>query len=261
MVKRQQVAGTSSLISVPLYGQVLSILRQRILDGVYTVGQQLQPEDLLAAEFSVSRTTIRQAVGELVAQGLVNRRQGKGTFVMPLAADLQSRRYGASLSDPEGFAVPPRNEVIRTEFEKDGHVPARIAKLLELEAPVAPLIRRTRSLDSLVVSYAENFVSTRYAHLVTAAEVRKTGLTSLLETKGVQPGHIEQRIRAEQADIEISQRLEQEFASPVLYAERLLLGVDQQPIKFRRSWYPADLFEYRVSLSRDSQGEFRVNLA
>jgi DNA-binding FadR family transcriptional regulator len=55
---------------------VLGVLRQRINDGVYAEHDQLPPEDRLAAEFGVSRATIRQAVGELVRHGLVDRRQG-----------------------------------------------------------------------------------------------------------------------------------------------------------------------------------------
>ena len=67
-------------LSVPLYRQVFMMLRQRIVDRVYAPGEQLLREDGLAAEFGVSRATIRQAIGELVRQGLVDRKQGRGTF-------------------------------------------------------------------------------------------------------------------------------------------------------------------------------------
>ena len=256
MVKRQ-VGGTSNLISVPLYGQVLGILRQRIFDGVYRTGEQLQPEDLLAAEFGVSRTTVRQAVGELVAQGLVDRRQGRGTFVLPVAPDLHGSRVEGSLGDPEGFAITPRNQIIRTEFERGVRIPDRIADALRLEEPTGLLVRRTRTVGGRVYAYAENYMGPRYGDLLTAAEVRKVGLTTLLDSKGIHPGRIDQRIRAQQADVRICEQLNLDFASPVLHAERLLLSDDDEPIKFRRSWYPADLFEYRVTLRRDLGGEFR----
>ena len=49
--------------ALPLYHQVAGVLRQRIEDGIYPVGGKLLSEDELAAEFEVSRATIRQAVG------------------------------------------------------------------------------------------------------------------------------------------------------------------------------------------------------
>jgi len=66
---------------VPLADQVFKILRRRIDDGVYESGSQIPPETELAAEFEVSRATVRSALNTLEAQGRVVRRQGAGTFV------------------------------------------------------------------------------------------------------------------------------------------------------------------------------------
>jgi GntR family transcriptional regulator len=69
---------------VPLAEQVLRILRGRIDSGVYESGSQIPPETELAAEFDVSRATVRSALNTLEAQGRVVRRQGAGTFVSQL---------------------------------------------------------------------------------------------------------------------------------------------------------------------------------
>ncbi len=65
----------------PLYRQIYDILYQRITSSVYKIGEELPPEKSLAAEFGVSISTIRQAVGLLVEEGLIIRKQGVGTFV------------------------------------------------------------------------------------------------------------------------------------------------------------------------------------
>jgi GntR family transcriptional regulator len=64
-----------------LADQVLDILVERILDGVYPPGSKLPPENELRAEFSVSRSTIRTAVSRLEDRKLVHRQRGVGTYI------------------------------------------------------------------------------------------------------------------------------------------------------------------------------------
>jgi GntR family transcriptional repressor for pyruvate dehydrogenase complex len=56
-------------------------LESMILDGTLLAGQKLPPERELALEFDVSRPSLREAIGNLQARGLVERKQGGGTFV------------------------------------------------------------------------------------------------------------------------------------------------------------------------------------
>jgi GntR family transcriptional regulator len=68
-----------------LASQVLKILTQRILDGTYAASAQFPPENMLAKEFGVSRSTIRSALDALAARKLLIRQQGVGTFVSQLS--------------------------------------------------------------------------------------------------------------------------------------------------------------------------------
>lgn len=67
--------------NVPLYKQVLNILKEQIGNGKFKEGDKLPPELTLMHEFGVSRITIRSAISELVEDGVLVRSQGKGTFV------------------------------------------------------------------------------------------------------------------------------------------------------------------------------------
>jgi GntR family transcriptional regulator len=75
----------SPVRQLPLAQQVREILISRINSGVYPPESQLPPESDLAAEFSVSRATVRSALNTLAARGLLIRRQGAGTFVSRLS--------------------------------------------------------------------------------------------------------------------------------------------------------------------------------
>jgi DNA-binding GntR family transcriptional regulator len=66
----------------PLYLQVKDELVKRISNGTYGIGDAIPTEAALAAEFGTSVSTIRQAVAILVSEKLLDRKQGKGTFVI-----------------------------------------------------------------------------------------------------------------------------------------------------------------------------------
>ena len=67
--------------AVPLYEQLKDAIRADILSGVYKPGTRLPNEAELEAEYGVSRITVRRAVKELVSEGFIVKKQGKGTFV------------------------------------------------------------------------------------------------------------------------------------------------------------------------------------
>lgn len=75
---------------VSLYLQVASVLRERIHSGQWAAGEKISTLEELESEFQVARVTVRQAVEVLREEGLLQTRQGRGTFV---SAKLQSRLW------------------------------------------------------------------------------------------------------------------------------------------------------------------------
>src|SRR6185503_3061213 len=65
----------------PLYQKLQQALREAIQNRVLAPDEALPPERDMAEEFAVSRITVRKALDGLVAEGLLTRRQGAGTFV------------------------------------------------------------------------------------------------------------------------------------------------------------------------------------
>ncbi len=65
----------------PLYKQLMRKLRADIANGVYPVHSRIPSEQELCETYKVSRVTVRKALAELTQEGLLNRQQGKGTFV------------------------------------------------------------------------------------------------------------------------------------------------------------------------------------
>ena len=124
--------------SAPLSQQIAEILIRRIRSGIYPPDAQLPPEHDLAAEFHVSRATVRSATSALAARGLVVRRQGVGTFASRLsrisnplneALDFHEMITG----DGHRFGV----QVVGCEW---GVAEARLADLLQVD-PGDPVLR------------------------------------------------------------------------------------------------------------------------
>lgn len=72
----------------PLYLQVKEILQKKIVDSIYPRGAVIPSESRLAAEFHTSVSTIRQALSILVSEGVLTKKQGKGTFISEQTLEL-----------------------------------------------------------------------------------------------------------------------------------------------------------------------------
>lgn len=81
--------------AVPLYEQMKIQLQEQIAAQIYAAGDRLPAEKELCEKYGVSRITLRRAVDELVAEGILERKQGKGTFVAAQKSRLFFRSFGS----------------------------------------------------------------------------------------------------------------------------------------------------------------------
>lgn len=98
----------------PLYAQLKSILKQEIEGNEYPPGSRMPSEPELSAKYGVSRVTVRRSIRELVEEGYLESKQGKGNFVIP-------RKVKQGLGDIEGFSDAMRKDsraVTRAILEK-----------------------------------------------------------------------------------------------------------------------------------------------
>lgn len=88
----------------PLHAWVARTLRERIANGIYTVGTQIPAEDRLGEEFAVSRSTIRQALRKLREDRLIESRKGSGSVVQPGPAANAQILHATSIDDLLAFS-------------------------------------------------------------------------------------------------------------------------------------------------------------
>ena len=238
--------------ALPLYHQVAGVLRQRIEDGIYPVGGKLLSEDELATEFDVSRATIRQAVGELVMEGLVVRRQGRGTFVEARDTNVLQQRFRGSLGDliHESARAKTRN----LDVAHDAPIPLHIAEALQLDSPTGTVVKRTRIMDGQPFALTITYLPPDLDKAITPAGLRKKALMELLMDGGISLSSASQSIRAQLADLDVCSQIDVELGAAVLFVERIVHDTAGRPVEYVRSWYRGDRYEYAVTLDL-AQGE------
>src|SRR5690349_13948543 len=129
--------------SRPLYARVRERLIERIRSGAWKPGQLIANEFEIAAEFGVSQGTARKAIGDLASEGLVVRRQGRGTFVVEHTPDHVLFRF-FNIFHAAGKAVIPDSKDVASSVATASDEERRVLGL-DVQARV---IRVTRTRTS-----------------------------------------------------------------------------------------------------------------
>ena len=126
---------------IPLYSQLVGIVKRNISAGTLAAGDLLPSEAELCKTFDISRSTVRQAIGTLESEGLVVRKQGRGTFVAEPKMRRRTENVYSFTSEITAMGLTPSSTLM--DFEIIDPTPD-IVKMLELGAGDARVYRFTR---------------------------------------------------------------------------------------------------------------------
>lgn len=217
----------------PLYAQVRERLVERIRSGAWKPGQLIPNEFEIAAEFGVSQGTARKAISELAAEGLVVRRQGRGTFVVEhTPANVQFRFF--NMFDEAGVAVLPDSRDVKSDLA-DATGPERVALGLEKAAQVIR-IARTRTRDGVPFIW-ETIVLPQalFPGLLDRPEVANTLYDMFQREYGILVMRTDDRLSAVVADIDTAAALAIPPGTPLLRIDRIAFALDDMPVEWRVS--------------------------
>jgi len=249
--------GQAPLRNRTLCNQVLEILAERIRTGAYAPGTQLPSETALAAEFGISRTTVRSALGFLASRGLVVPRQGVGTFV--------SAR--STISDPLDRFIPfpdliasqgsqPGFEQLGAELIEAG---GELAATLQIEPGSEVLrVRKLFSADGTPVVYCINHIPAWvYAGRLSGEEALQPGVTQpifeFLEHRCGQP--VERYVASVRAATIRSCHLQDlalpyDSSTPVLVIDEVGYNVSGAPVHHSLEYHPDNRMKFELVRTR-----------
>ena len=229
--------------------RIYLLLRDRISGGALAAGERLPGEPDLATAYGVSRVTVRRALEQLVAEGLLERRPGVGTFVR-VAPVLGSTTLDFSDVFSHLKEMGRRTEVRLLSF--DYLVPAAaVAAALGL-APGERAQRavRVRMLGDAPFSFLTTHVPERLGHTYSEAELASQPLLALLERSGAVVGRARQSIGATLAGPEVAGLLQLEIGAPLLSLTRLVEDEAGRAVEHLHALYRPDRFSFEMQLQR-----------
>ncbi len=231
---------------IPKYYRLKQELRQEI--GQLSPGMAIPTERVLSTRFAVSRTTVRQALQELVVEGLLQRFQGRGTFVAPpkLTQTLQLTSY------TQDIAASGRRPTSRLLDAAVVPAPAHVAQRLELavDAPVQRL-ERLRLADGEPMAVEAVYLDAQRFEGLDAAMHHSSSLYAVLrERYSTVLMRAEETIETVLASPSEAGMLETGTGLPLLLLTRTSWDEDGRPVEYVRSLYRGDRYRFVANLSR-----------
>lgn len=231
---------TDGKAAIPLYQQVIDIIKNEINSGAYKAGARIPNEFELAESYKVGRVTVRRAIEELVQQGYLTKRQGKGTFVNAPKLKRKIRQKGDVQSFTEGCAandmVPGARLVSRTVVAAT----REDAEFFGVE-PGCELIvvERVRTADGVPVMLENNaFVLADHPYLQTLADKDLTDdsiFALVAEHSGRAPLKSDPcTVEIALADAQTAPLLEVPVGEPLFYMEAFFTDADERPLLLGR---------------------------
>lgn len=221
-----------------LHRQIFLVLRDEISRGLFPDGA-LPNEEALCERFGVSRITVRRALADLAALGVVERRHGRGTFVLGLP---EPSRPAPSLSVIDSLRKTATETVVQVIEVLQAVPPNDVGRLLQLppaeQAMHALRLRVNRRGEPAMLT--DVWVPAHLARRVTESALKKKALYEILMAQGVKFGRVVQEISATVGDPQRAGLLRTEVGAPILKLVRLMHDMDDRPVLHLTAYMVAD---------------------
>lgn len=231
--------------AVPLYHQLCLVILKQLEAGTWAVGEAISTEEELADRYGVSRTTIRQALQQLVWEGYLQRRHGRGTFVA-------KPKVHHGTDQPFGVTLYLRAQGKRPHWRLLGMAPLlpprRVAEALRLHDEQVLEIRRLLMGDDEILGFHTAYIPFPLAARLQASHLMEGNSFFHLESGlGLKLGESRRVIGAIAASETDAELLETEVDSPLLQIQRTTFTADGCPVEFLHALYLGGRSEYHLT--------------
>jgi len=236
---------------LPRYYQLANILRERISKGELAALEPIPSERQLEKDFSVSRTTIRQAIELLIRQGFLYREHGKGTFVSPQKLQKGISELTSFTEDMRRRGIVPGQKILEIGYVRP---PEAVRTHLELPAEVEKVlcIERLRLGDGVPMGLQTSYYLLPDGQTIRRADLEEYGsiYRMLQERFHLIPSEADETLEVALATPREAFLLQIEPGSPLLVSERTTYSQYRRVIEFVKILYRGDRYRYIAKLTR-----------
>lgn len=230
--------------------RVFLTLRDEIVSGARPPGAALPGELRLAAMFGVSRVTVRRALAALAEAGLIRKRAGSGTTVVPRHGAAEPVTADLATLMPQLVAMGRGSTARLLAF---AYVAAPDPVRLALGLPEGARVQRAvrvRAAGGRVFSHLVTHVPEAIAAHYSEADLATTPLYQLLERSGVEIEHATQTISATLATPEVAEALELAPGAALIALTRIVRDGSGRGVEHLSALYRPDRFRLEMELTR-----------
>lgn len=235
-------------VPIPYYYQLMQVLQSEIESGSRPADSAIPSEHELCRMFNVSRTVVRQALGDLVAKGLLYRVKGKGTFVAPsklnerfvqrsdgFYGDMTSRGFSVRSSVLEQCVAEPPSNV------RDHLGPALSGLVIKIE--------RLRFVNEEPMQLVTTYIPHDLCPDLVAADLTTCSLYDLLRTRySLTVASGTRVLEAVLAQRPICTLLGVNKGAPLLKMESVSYLRDGRPLEYYIAWHRGDRSKFEIEM-------------
>ncbi len=228
----------------PLYLQIKNILKDRILHGVYPIEMNIPSEPQLESEFNVSKITIRNAIQELVQEGYLEKKSGKGTKVIQnkSTAKLSKGKRFTEILVEQGHRVQRKLlsiEIIENQKESEIH---------QLFGSKCVKIERLYYLDDIPYIHYTHYLKPEQMKDLEPEDLNSRSLYDLIEENQIHLENFRDQFSVGVAPQKIEALLKINKANaPLLKRLRYSYNDSEEVIEFSEGFYNTEIQQYIVN--------------
>ena len=233
---------------LPLYYQLKEVLKQQIRSGHLAPHTAIPSEPELVANYHVSRATVRQALSELVHEGLLYRQHGKGTFVCEPRVQQTQSELTSLTEEIQRRRKRPGGLLLVSELIRGSDTVRKQLSLIDTEQTIR--LERLRTANDIPIAYEVDYLPYPRAASIyqRAKELSDGSLYNLMNSEGLNPYIVEQKIRVGTATVREAELLRIPPGEAGLHFTSTAFDLTGSPIEYSETFFPGTQYDFHVTL-------------
>lgn len=228
----------------PLHIQLKEEIEKKIMDGEL-VGQ-IPSEREFMQTYSISRSTVREAINALVREGVLVKKHGKGTFVSLKPIQNWLGHLSSTTETIRRLGMEPSSKLI--EFYKVSP-PQYVKEITGFKK--AYYLKRVRLANDIPLGLEQHYYPLHIGEPLADYDLNKITLYDVLEQElGIQFTEANQKITCSSLSKKDASYLDIDEGTSVLKAERIIKDQTDTIIEYEEAYYRSDLYSFEINLSR-----------